>query len=155
MNATRWEWLDQIEAVDAGGLSATASFPPHRYPADDHFPGTPCVPGVLLLEAMAQAAGWWVAAQEAFTGKCLLAGIDEARFRQPALPGQPVQVQVTGLPADGSRRAARCRLTRHPHTIATALIALRFFRFDDPQTPWRPPCNAEWLRTRFHQLRHP
>jgi 3-hydroxyacyl-[acyl-carrier-protein] dehydratase len=54
-----------------------------------HFPGRPIVPGVLIVEAIAQAAGLWVMAQEPQQrGRDIaLVGIDRARFRRPVVPG--------------------------------------------------------------------
>ncbi|RPI07313.1 MAG: 3-hydroxyacyl-[acyl-carrier-protein] dehydratase FabZ, partial [Zetaproteobacteria bacterium] len=50
---------------------------------EGHFPGNPIMPGVLLVEAMAQTAGLLLPEGSA----ALLAQIKEARFRRPVLPG--------------------------------------------------------------------
>ena len=50
-----------------------------------HFPGKPIFPGVLILEAMAQATG------ELY----YFAGIDEARFKRPVVPGDQMIMEVT------------------------------------------------------------
>ncbi|GAB4244801.1 MAG: hypothetical protein OHK005_09810 [Candidatus Methylacidiphilales bacterium] len=153
MSTERWEWLEQIERVGPEGLMGWASFPPDRFASGDHFPGTPLVPGVLLLEAMAQAAGWWVAWGESWTGKAVLARVDEAVFRRPVIPGEPVQVFAKGLAADGARRSARCRVEGANGTLASAWIGLRFFRFDEPGGPWRPPLGPAWMKARWEALR--
>ena len=63
-----------------------------------HFPGRPIMPGVLILESMAQAAGLLV-----FTGEgegkrddrlYLYVGIDNARFKRPVVPGDQLEIEV-------------------------------------------------------------
>jgi 3-hydroxyacyl-[acyl-carrier-protein] dehydratase len=64
-----------------------------------HFPGRPVMPGVLILEAMAQAAGilTFVTANiyPDESVKFYFAGIDKARFRRPVLPGDQLLLRVT------------------------------------------------------------
>ncbi len=60
-----------------------------------HYPGNPIFPGVLILEAMAQAGAVAVLSQPEYAGKVpLFAGIDDARFRRPVLPGDQLRLEV-------------------------------------------------------------
>jgi 3-hydroxyacyl-[acyl-carrier-protein] dehydratase len=62
-----------------------------------HFPGRPVMPGVLLIEAMAQTAGALVLNHvgDAHAGKLVFfMSIDKARFRKPVVPGDTVHFQV-------------------------------------------------------------
>ena len=54
-----------------------------------HFPGQPTLPGVLMVEALAQTAGLAALSDGDFTGKLpLFGGIDKARFRRQVIPGE-------------------------------------------------------------------
>lgn len=61
-----------------------------------HFPGRPIMPGVLMVEALAQAAGVAVLTKPEYRGKIgLFAGIDECRFRRTVVPGDTLRLEVT------------------------------------------------------------
>lgn len=60
-----------------------------------HFPGKPIMPGVLIVEAMAQTGG--ILAFKSFPemkGSVLFIGIDNARFRRPVIPGDQLKMVV-------------------------------------------------------------
>jgi beta-hydroxyacyl-ACP dehydratase FabZ len=64
-----------------------------------HFPGYPIMPGVLIIEAMAQVGAVLAFAEEAPPQKKLVffLGIDKAKFRKPVLPGDQLRMEVTVL----------------------------------------------------------
>jgi 3-hydroxyacyl-[acyl-carrier-protein] dehydratase len=63
-----------------------------------HFPDNPLMPGVLLLEAMAQTAGMLLPAGSS----AFLAQIKEARFRRPIVPGDQVRIEAVRLAGLGT-----------------------------------------------------
>jgi beta-hydroxyacyl-ACP dehydratase FabZ len=76
---------------------------------EGHFPGNPIMPGVLILEAMAQVGGFLLMSSlDARGEKKLLyfTGIDKARFRRPVSPGDQIRFELKIL----QRRLQFCRM---------------------------------------------
>lgn len=74
-----------------------------------HFPGNPVMPGVLIIEALAQTGAvlMFHDATQDMTGKYFyLAGVDEVRFRRPVVAGDQLHMEVEVL----SLRSRACRM---------------------------------------------
>lgn len=67
-----------------------------------HFPGYPIMPGVLIIEALAQAGGILALKAMGSEGKiALFAGIDNCKFRRPVLPGDQLVLECTVIARKG------------------------------------------------------
>ncbi len=64
-----------------------------------HFPGVPIMPGVLILESMAQVGGFLVfkAAEDRAKKLVFFSGVENARFRRPVRPGDQLRIEMTVL----------------------------------------------------------
>jgi 3-hydroxyacyl-[acyl-carrier-protein] dehydratase len=122
--------IEQIEGVErcVGIKCVTVNEPFFQ----GHFPHYPIMPGVLIVEAMAQTAGALVCHSLGTAGKnksVLFMGIDEARFRKPVIPGHVLTMYVERVQ---NRRTvwkfkgeARVNGTLHAEAIFTAMIVDR------------------------------
>lgn len=88
-------FLDRVLELEPG-VRAVAEY---RVPEDEwyvrgHFPGRPIVPGVIMVEALAQAAGVAALSLPEHRGKLVLfAGIDDVRFKRIVTPGETLTME--------------------------------------------------------------
>lgn len=89
----RFLLIDRIVSLEPGRrIHAVKTLPPDEELFLDHFPGFPVVPGVLLVEMMAQAAGKCIHSGSEDYGVAMLGRINEATFRDWVRPGQLIDV---------------------------------------------------------------
>jgi 3-hydroxyacyl-[acyl-carrier-protein] dehydratase len=81
--------IDRVLQADQQRFRALKNVSVNEPQFQGHFPGHPIMPGVLLIEAMAQGAVAVVTQQPEFRpgGLVFLVGVDEARFKKPVIPG--------------------------------------------------------------------
>ena len=85
-----------------------------------HFPGKPLMPGVLLVEAMAQTAGLLLPDGSS----AVLAQIRDARFRRPVLPGDQARIEVEVLGGLGDLHRFSAKVSVDGATAAEAELVL-------------------------------
>ena len=90
-----------------------------------HFPGRPVFPGVLLIEGMAQAGGLLLLQDIPDRSKKLIyfAGIDEAKFRRPVVPGDQVRYELEVLRLRSTFSKLASRVTVDGQLCAEAVIS--------------------------------
>ena len=86
------DFIDELEpGVRAVGYKSVTFNEPQF---NGHFPGQPVMPGVLLIEALAQTGAVAILSQEGFKGKvAYFGGIDKAKFKRKVVPGDKVKLE--------------------------------------------------------------
>jgi 3-hydroxyacyl-[acyl-carrier-protein] dehydratase len=96
MNLEYFQLVDRIVALnlDERRITVHAQIPPTSTIFQGHFPGYPLMPGVLLIEAMAQTSGWLLTAAQNFERMPFLAAVKEAKMRTFVLPGEALTIDA-------------------------------------------------------------
>jgi 3-hydroxyacyl-[acyl-carrier-protein] dehydratase len=95
--------IDRIADLDVSERTITveAQVPQQSTIFEGHFPGYPLMPGVLLIEAMAQTSGWLLLAMMKFERMPFLAAVKEAKMRGFVTPGETLKIDA-GIVHEGS-----------------------------------------------------
>lgn len=141
---TRWEVGVAAEAIKNVALSEDFF--------DDHFPRRPVMPGVLMIEGMAQLAGLLLEAslkvKQQRDAKALLTVVERTKFRDMVRPGDTLRyrAEVVAVNADGGKATARAFCG--DRTVATSGMVFAFQYIDDPQLESRRAALLKmWMQT--------
>ena len=120
--------LDEVTVIEPGvRVVARKRVREDEWYLAGHFPGRPIMPGVLMVEAMAQAGAVAVLSEEANRGKlALFAGIDDVRFKRIVEPGDELEVtcEVERLRGPVGRGKAEARVDGELAVRGTLMFAL-------------------------------
>jgi len=131
MRLEYFEMIDRFLAVDAKARTIrTACRVPESSPIfEGHFPGFALMPGVLLIECMAQTCGWMTSAINRFSGLPALAGVKDAKLREPVFPGHSLEFDGKII-HDGSGYAmAECEGRRDGKVVCSAGLTYRIIAY--------------------------
>jgi 3-hydroxyacyl-[acyl-carrier-protein] dehydratase len=101
MHLEYFQLIDRIADLNVSERTITveAQVPQQNTIFEGHFPGYPIMPGVLIVEAMAQAGGAMLLTEVEDRNNKLIVftGIEKARFRRPVVPGDQLRIEVVML----------------------------------------------------------
>lgn len=93
--------IEYVAGEKAVGIKNVSFNEPHF---QGHFPGRPIMPGVLIVEAMAQVGGIVLSQVPGVDGRlCVFAGIDKVKFRRPVVPGDQLVITTELVAIKGLR----------------------------------------------------
>src|SRR6202045_1082345 len=97
MQLEYFKLIDRIVDLNVGEktIVVEARVPQHNTIFEGHFPGHPIMPGVLLIESMAQTSGWLLIALMKFERMPFLAAVKEAKMRGFVSPGELLKIDAS------------------------------------------------------------
>lgn len=123
----RFILIDEIFELEPGKkIKASKRLPAGEELFMDHFPGFPVVPGVLLTEMMAQAAGKCLDAEGSARGRAMLCQIKTASFRSWVRPEEESIIHAEVLQSTAKYATARCFIQVNGSKVCSAELMFAF-----------------------------
>ncbi|MEO0908916.1 MAG: 3-hydroxyacyl-ACP dehydratase FabZ family protein [Pseudomonadota bacterium] len=135
MQLEYFQMIDKIPSVDleAKVLNATSVVPDESPVFEGHFPGHPLVPGVLMIETMAQASGILIMHTIDFAKIPLLAGVKEGKLRDFVGPKTELEIKAE-IEHEGSGFAVtKAEIRSKGKRVANAQLTFTIMPFPAPE----------------------
>ena len=131
MRIEYFQLIDRVTDLNLSKLTiqAEAIVPTASTIFEGHFPGRPLMPGVLLVESMAQAAGWLIIARTRFERMPFLAVLKEVKLRTFVTPGQVLAVSAKLVHEGSGFAMAEAEVRVDGKTVCDADITFRVVDF--------------------------
>jgi beta-hydroxyacyl-ACP dehydratase FabZ len=132
--------VDRIIELEAERIVGIKNVTANEPFFEGHFPTFPVMPGVLIVEAMAQTAGILVlrTIPERDSKLVLLVAVDAARFRKPVVPGDQLRLEVQMTRRKGMVVKASCRALVDGVLVAEADVMCKLEDRPDRRTTDQP-----------------
>lgn len=113
-------YIDYVDSIESGKkIIATKNVTINEDFFQGHFPNNPVMPGVLILETLAQAGSILILKSDEFQGKtAYIGGINKAKFRQKVLPGDTLKLSFEITKTKGAVGTAVAKATVEDKTAA-------------------------------------
>jgi 3-hydroxyacyl-[acyl-carrier-protein] dehydratase len=134
MKLEYFQLIDRIADLNVGERTITveAQVPHHNTIFEGHFPGFPIMPGVLLIEAMAQASGWLLIAIMKFERMPFLGAVKEAKMRGFVSPGDLLTINVSVIHEGSGFAITSAKVSVGGELRSNATITFRHVPFPHP-----------------------
>jgi len=135
MRLEYFQLIDRIVAVNLADrtIRAEATVPLESTIFEGHFPGHPLMPGVLLIESMAQTAGWLIIAATRFSRMPFLVAVKEAKLRQFIEPGQALSLTAELIHEGSGYAVTKAKVVADGKSVCNAEITFRVMEFPNPE----------------------
>jgi 3-hydroxyacyl-[acyl-carrier-protein] dehydratase len=135
MRIEYFQLIDRIVDLDIAQqtIRTEARVPTASTIFEGHFPGYPLMPGVLLIEAMAQTAGWLVIGVTKFTRMPFFAALKEAKLRSFITPGQTLSLSAKLLHEGSGYAVTKAEIRCEGKLACNAEITFRVVDFPNPE----------------------
>ncbi len=128
----RYLLVDRIRSIEADRATGWKNVAMSEDYLEWHFPERPILPGMLILEALAQLAGWMEASSSAFERWVLLDRVVSARYYRFAAPGDRVDLSIERTASDDeARRAYRAEASVEGERAAVIEFEARVTALED------------------------
>jgi len=131
MRIEYFQLIDRIIDLNLNDLTirVEANVPTESTIFEGHFPGRPLMPGVLLVEAMAQASGWLIIARTRFDKMPFLAALKEVKLRTFVTPGQKLLVTAKLVHEGSGFALTEAKIAVDDKPVCNAAITFRVVDF--------------------------
>lgn len=135
MRLEYFQLIDRIAEIDLAEctISTEATVPTTSTIFEGHFPGFPLMPGVLLIEAMAQTSGWLIVAANRFERMAFLAAAKDAKFRMFVTPGQKLAVDAKLVHEGSGYAITEAVIKLDGKAICDATLTMRVLDFPNEE----------------------
>jgi 3-hydroxyacyl-[acyl-carrier-protein] dehydratase len=134
MHLEYFQLIDRIVDLDIGErrITVEAQVPRTNTIFEGHFPGYPIMPGVLLIEAMAQSSGWLLIALTKFERMPFLAAVKEAKMRSFVSPGDLLKIDVSLVHEGSGYAITQAKVRVNDELRCNATITFGVVAFPNP-----------------------
>jgi 3-hydroxyacyl-[acyl-carrier-protein] dehydratase len=134
MRLEYFQLIDRIVALDLESrtVKTLARVPQASTIFEGHFPGHPLMPGVLLIESMAQTSGWLIIGLTKFERMPFLAAVREAKLRTFVSPGRDLTLTARIIHEGSGFTITRAAIEAEGKAVADSELTFRLAPFPHP-----------------------